>query len=64
MAIEKVFNDPKANTELRCFLNERNELYIELTDCINRYSFMYLSLPIDEVKLLIDHINEELEKAE
>lgn len=64
MAIEKVFIVPKANTELRCFLNERNELYIELTDCINRYSFMYLSLPIDEVKLLIDHVNEELEKAE
>lgn len=64
MAIEKVFIVPKANTELRCFLNERNELYIELTDCINRYSFMYLSLPIDEVKLLIDHVNEKLEKAE
>lgn len=63
MAIEKVFIDPESKTELRCWLNNRNELYIELTDCEDRYDSKWLSLSVDEVNILIDHIKEELKKA-
>jgi hypothetical protein len=63
MAIERVFIDTKSRTELRCWLTEKDELYIELTDVMDPYEFQYVVLPVDEARVLVEHIMDEINKA-
>jgi hypothetical protein len=63
MVIERVFIDTKSRTELRCWLTEKDELYIELTDVMDPYEFQYVVLPVDEARVLVEHIMDEINKA-
>lgn len=63
MAIERVFIDTKSRTELRCWLTNKDELYIELTDVMDPYAFQYIVLPVDEARVLVEHIMDEINKA-